>query len=515
MSSTVRRDSIIVIAAVLLAALYLAAAGGNFPLDDSWIHQTYGRNLAEYGEWSFLPGVPSAASTSPLYTVVLALGYRLGVDFRLWTHGLGTLALALTGLLGARLAAHVASENTMRLAPDRKYLPLASGLALVFAWHLLWAAASGMETMIFGMVALLLIWLAWRELEPRSQATRPVILRGAVFGVAAALATLMRPEGVLLVGIIGLALLVVRPNMAWRSVIVWGGAAVVCFLVVLAPYLIFNYQVTGGLLPNTAAAKRAESAAYLARDYLWRLGNVLMPLAAGGQLLLVPGMIAYLLMLPRARRSLLLALPLVWAAALILLYAASLPLEIQHGRYVIPALPGGITAGVIGSAWLLRRTRGSLIGRVLTRAAAASAAMLFLGFAFVLGLQAYVQDVTIIDQEMVAAAHWIRDNLPPDDLLVVHDIGAVGYYAPRPILDIAGLVSPEVVPLMLNPAAMWELMQARGGKYLMALDNQIPGGDAHDPRLCEVFTTGGTVAPLAGASNMTVYALAWDGVCGG
>ncbi|MFN8564455.1 MAG: hypothetical protein U0703_23195 [Anaerolineae bacterium] len=86
-----------------------------------------------------------------------------------------------------------------------------------------------------------------------------------------------------------------------------------------------------GLLPNTAAAKRMESAPYLARDYLWRLGNVLTPLAAGAQLLLIPGMAAYLAFLPRARRSILLALPLIWAAALILLYAATLPLDIQHG----------------------------------------------------------------------------------------------------------------------------------------------------------------------------------------
>ena len=72
-----------------------------------------------------------------------------------------------------------------------------------------------------------------------------------------------------------------------------------------------------------------------------------------------------------------------------------------------------------------------------------------------------------------------------------HDIGAVGYFAPRPILDIAGLVSPEVVPLMQHPDAMWALMQERGGKYLEALDNQVPGGDVHDPRLCAVFTTDG------------------------
>ena len=134
-------------------------------------------------------------------------------------------------------------------------------------------------------------------------------------------------------------------------------------------------------------------------------------------------------------------------------------------------------------------------------------------FAFVLGLQAYVQDVAIIDQEMVAAAQWIRDNIPPDDLLVVHDIGAVGYFAPRPILDIAGLISPEVVPMMQRSRCAVGVDAASAArKYLMALDNQIPGGDVHDPRLClEGFTTrrDGSAA-RRGDSNMTSL-LRWRG----
>ncbi|MBE2268505.1 MAG: hypothetical protein IAE80_09775, partial [Anaerolinea sp.] len=70
-----RSDLILLIAAFALTALYALSAGGNFSLDDSWIHQTYARNLAQTGQWAFVPGVPSAASTSPLYTVALAVGY--------------------------------------------------------------------------------------------------------------------------------------------------------------------------------------------------------------------------------------------------------------------------------------------------------------------------------------------------------------------------------------------------------------------------------------------------------
>lgn len=518
MPSSVKRDALILLAAVLLGVLYVASAGGNFPLDDSWIHQTYGRNLALHGEWAFLPGVPSAASTSPLYTVVLAVGYALGVPFRVWAHGVGILALALAGMVGARMAEQV--------LPRQRYVGLATGLALVFAWHLLWAAASGMETMIFCLLTLVLIWLGWRELQPRSQMTGALVLRGAIFGIAAALATLTRPEGVMLTGLVGLALLIARPNMSWRGIILWGGAAVVAFLVVLAPYLVYNLEVTGGLLPNTAAAKRAESEPYLARDYLWRLGNVTTPLLAGGQLLLVPGMVAYLLLLLGVGRvddgstkpSLLktfplLILPLVWAAGLLLLYAATLPLEIQHGRYVIPALPAAIIGGVVGTAWLLHKSRVSMVARVLVRVGTISAALIFVYFAVIRGVEAYVFDVGLINQEMVTPAMWIRDNLPPEDLLVTHDIGAVGYYAPRPLLDIAGLVSPEVVPLMQDADGMWALMRERDAKYLMALDNQIPGRDPNDSRLCEVFATTGTDAVRAGGSNMRIYAITWDGNC--
>ena len=50
--------------ALAMVVLYVATGGGGFPLDDSWIHQTYARNLAQTGQWAFVPGVPSAASTS-------------------------------------------------------------------------------------------------------------------------------------------------------------------------------------------------------------------------------------------------------------------------------------------------------------------------------------------------------------------------------------------------------------------------------------------------------------------
>ncbi len=623
-----RSDLIFLIAALLSVLLYVRAADGGFPLDDSWIHQVYGRNLAQTGQWAFVPGVPSAASTSPLYTVLLSIGYRLNVPFQLWTHGLGVLALWVSGMVGARLGEKILTPSpspsgrgeqitsphswpTLRQAQsttrplhfgegkktrEMRYVGVVSGLAVVLAWHLIWAASSGMETMLFSMWTLVLLYVgsgyqlsvvgyqqktkarSVRDVQtfssvnvrsdtsppspspnvvhsstvlrdgaavgnlphPQPLPTReegspsshdaglesglglkvsssePTIGRGIVFGVMAALATVTRPEGIALAGLIGLTMLIVRPQGTWRGFMLWAIGAMVGFGVVIAPYLVLNLQLTGGLLPDTAAAKQAENAPLLAVSYPGRIINMLFPLVAGGQVLLLPGMIYYVIwVLRRLRqdRSALFGLvPLAWALALIALYAARLPAPYQHGRYVIPALPSLIVIGVVGLlVWM--RERNTLADRVITRAVGISAVLGFVYFAFVAGPVVYRQDVRIIDEEMVATAHWIAANIPPNELLAIHDIGAVGYFAPRPIIDLAGLVSPEIVPFITEAEPLWNWMEERDARYLMAFPDQIPGDDVNDPRLCPIFTTGGKTSPAAGGPNMAVYKLAWDGMC--
>ncbi len=504
-NSLTLRDGVFVLLASGLVVLYVVVAGGQgFPLDDSWIHQVYGRNLAQHGEWAFIPGEPSAASTAPLYTVLLAVGYFLNAPYFFWTHLLGTVALAITAMLGARLAAH--------LLPGQRHVGFVTGLALLLAWHLVWAGVSGMETMIFAMFTLVLIAVGRRELANDLQPA--VWIRGFMFGALSGLAALTRPEGVLLAGLVGLALLIIRP----RRTLLWGMAAVVGFGLVLLPYLLFNLQITGGLLPDTAAAKQAQVAPILANvSYLQRVVDMLKPLLAGGQLLLVPGLLyyGYVLWGKRGidRGWLFYWLLVAWPLALVLLYAARLPAPYQHGRYVIPILPALIVAGVVGSSQLLEIGRRSVAGRVLTRSFAGAATAVFVYFALVAGPGIYAKDVRIIEEEMVTAAHWIDTNIMPDDLLAIHDIGAVGYFTPRPLLDIAGLVNPEVIPIIINEAALWSMMEQQDARYLVAFPSQIPGGDPQDEHLCPIFTTGNPTAPAAGGDNMTVYALTWDGIC--
>src|SRR5512141_132863 len=97
-------DPRIIIALVALVAVlfYIITSAltfrVGFPLDDTWIHLTYARNLAEHGEWAFRLGERSAASTSPFWTFLLGVGYFLKLAPYIWTYFLGWIVLTLIGI---------------------------------------------------------------------------------------------------------------------------------------------------------------------------------------------------------------------------------------------------------------------------------------------------------------------------------------------------------------------------------------------------------------------------------
>lgn len=514
-----RRDGIFLLLSATMVIIFVISAGGwGFPLDDSWIHQTYGRNLALHGEWAFILGEPSAASTSPLYTLVLAVGYLFRIPYMLWAHLMGILTLAITAMLGTRMSDYI--------LPNSKWAGWWVGLVLILTWHLIWAAASGMETMLFSMMTFVLMYLAFRETdESRKHETQALVLRGAVFGVATALTTLARPEGAMLGGIIALLMLIVRPQGNIQRVIIYGIGAAIGFTVMISPYLWLNLQLTGGILPNTANAKFEQHAILLQLPYLVRYQNLALTIFAGGQFLLIPGIFAYIwrkISGENRLKNLYFLLPIFWGLAHIAVYAARLPATYQHGRYVMPALPSLIFTGVIGTIWLIQlqqraqsATIISKLRRIVVQVLGISVIMVTLAF-LPTGIQAYSNDVAVINSEMVASAEYIRQNIPQDELIAIHDIGAVGYFAPRDMIDIAGLVTPEIIPIVSDGDALWNYMEAHDAQYLMAFPDQIPGDNANDPRLCLIFTTNAPITQqLRGASgqSMAIYRLAYDATC--
>lgn len=507
-----RSDGLLLLAAAALVLIFVLFAASldeiGFPLDDSWIHQTYARNLGQEGEWAFVPGEASAASTAPLYSALLAIGHVFDLSPFLWAHSLGIVALFAGGVIGGRLAE--------RIFPEVPYVGLATGLLLIGSWHLVWAAASGMETMLFMALALWVIWLTWRELD--SPADDPNVLqRGIWLGVFGALLSLTRPEGIGLLGLAGLLTLISGTHLTFATYLRWAAGVALGFALVIIPFSILNYALTERVLPTTASAKIAENAPLRERFIAIRYLRMTIPIIAGAQLLWLPGVVVGLRVLwqgiaEQKRLYWLYLLPLIWAFAHLSLFVIQLPAPYQHGRYVIPILPAVLIYAAGGMYILADRAKDRTLPRIASRVLALSALLAIPGFIYI-GGEAYGKDVRIINTEMVKTAKWVQDNIPPEELLVVHDIGAIGYFAPREIIDIAGLVSPEIVPIIRDPEALMKMMCEREAKWLMVLPDQRPA-EADDPRLELVFDTNEPyVFEAGGEGNMMVYRLHFEEDC--
>ena len=226
----------------------------------------------------------------------------------------------------------------------------------------------------------------------------------------------------------------------------------------------------------------------------------------GPQLLLLPGLLFGLWLTVRERRDVLLLL-WAWWISYLFLYAIRLPVTYQHGRYQIPVIAWVILLGVWGTVRLITLLKTSkkqqLLYRVLSRATILSIGLLLLGFTL-LGAQAYGRDVRIIESEMVATAEWLEANTPPNVLLAAHDIGAIGYYTQRPLIDLAGLVTPEIIPIIRDEAALLDYIITQQADYVITFPSWYPTL-SQDADLNLRYTTEAPWAPAAGGDNMAVY----------
>jgi hypothetical protein len=508
------RSQVLLVAAsaFLLVVAYagagIIATGGGFPLDDSWIHQTYARNLAMSGRWQYGSGQISAGSTSPLWTLLLAIGHLAHLPKLLWANFLGWVSLAWLG------------RSAMRfwtiLWPERASRAWLAGLMTVTCWQLVWAAASGMETLLFAALALQVLLVYVR---PGSWGWQRALLLG--IGTGASMSS--RPEGLLLLASLAVGLLTINTAFTQRvrfvALLATGAAA---FLI---PYFSFNLLSSGHIWPNTFYAKQAEYALSgqqpLTIRFITFIQLVYFTLGgtdlgwrgiSGVHWLLIPGLIAGTYWAIRTdwisgswRHS----LPLGWAVGHIFIYAWRLPVTYQHGRYFWPVLPALLIYGLLGWGHLSERLSSQLnrrftfIARSVSQLTYGTLALIFLLF----GLQAYVQDVSLVESEMVATAKWLRDNTPDNALIAAHDIGAIGYYAERPILDLAGLVSPEVVPLLADEKAMADYINQQEVDYLVTAPGWTYIAITRSPGAIQLFVSDHEPTRMAGLNNTAVYRL--------
>lgn len=450
------------------AEMALVGTDLGFPLDDSWIHLQFARNLAAGEGLAYNPGEIVTGSTAPLWTALLSVLFLLPGGTVVWTKLLGV------GFYLATL--HATWRLGRELELPRGLATLAVALTLATGW-LVWSALSGMEVMLFTFLTLwgMVLHLRERRLAPAPPLSLLVL----------SVSVLARPEGalLLLLAVVDRFLRYRRrseagsteagdaegapeapleiPPPPWRPV----AAGLLLGALALAGGLAFYLWAGGSPLPTTFGVKGSGLRRLLPEPEYLRvvLGILFLPhpwmtlLAPAGALVLVERLGT------RRDRGL---LPALWLAGLPLAYSCMSPLGPgliagNFGRYYFPLFPVLVVLGALGLERAARQLSPGLVigggGSGSSSGRAPSGSALRLPLALLLALlllwptvghlfrtaSLYGRNVADVQGSDVRMARFLADRLHPEALLAVNDIGAFKFFLPNPVLDVVGIASPD------------------------------------------------------------------------
>ncbi|MFH0882187.1 MAG: hypothetical protein V2A56_04305 [bacterium] len=225
--------------AMSLYAMSSRMGGGDYvyPSDDSYIHLALARNLAFHGVWSVNPDGFTPASSSPLWTVLLAVLFRI-----FGFHAAAPFFINLILMLLLLLILDDQFRKHQISAPTRILLLL----AVLVGAPLLVTVCLGMEHVLHAILTILVLNLGERLIADDGDGlnTRSRVVMMAL----AALLTATRYEGLAL--IVPLSVLLVLRRR-------WGFATGLLLVSLVPPVLYALYATSQGgpPLPNTAYLK--------------------------------------------------------------------------------------------------------------------------------------------------------------------------------------------------------------------------------------------------------------------
>jgi len=461
-------------------------------MGDSYVHFKYARNLVDYRELSFTPGLSNEGigSSSILWVIILAVFQWLGVSPVIATKILGISFLSASGILFFELCLKMHPD----LTEPRKYLLSSTfSLVAVFSGSLIWLALSGMETILFLTLGLLSLWLHSREFW---------ILTGVSLGLLA----LTRIEGVLFAGVLVLFELFRSRRIDSKIIKI-----LAALFVLLLPWLIY-LQIREGIPVSNSlhgrqyvvseVDKRITSEfpvffwmakvnplvhfatwTYFTLIYLTGIPSLPGPVfSLGGNLvgtelripmmgILIGGVCFSLLVLslkyyarylktsrfdsPHIRLQMTV---IAWVITFNLAYAVYLPRPGAGGRY----LPMNHLL-----FWVCLVSGGLLIKHRKIKASVLLLIVLLYGINMNYWRDVYRLNVEYLVKVRKGAAKYIDEELPADAAIGAADLGALGYFARQPVVDLFGHMNKEFNQFQADGGSHADYLDQKGLCYLM------------------------------------------------
>jgi hypothetical protein len=480
-----RRDDLLVTlaAAVPLAWLLVrervVAGAAGFPLDDSWIHLHFARNLATGAGFAYNPGQPMSGSTAPLWTLLLGAGALVAG---------ASLVMAKTVGVASGIGAALVVRRAAIAYGAAPSVALVAAVGLLWTGAFAWGVLSGMEvTFAALLVAVALLALA----------------RDATWitAVAGALAALARPEAIVLTPLLALA----RPLTARRALLFVGVT-----VVALAPFIAFSYATVGRPLPATAVAK-------VEGGLLGWLGGLREPAILTWVTRPRDFAVEWLRWLVATHPLLPLALPaafLAWrrcgralgvVALALLAHPVAMALlapyrgpAFQEGRYSTQLLPVAIVV-LAATTSKVFRPKPLVLALVLVVSIVALAP----------AAERYAWGVQNINAMQVHLGRWLDAHAAPSATLAVNDIGAIAFFSRRPVLDLMGLVTPDILPYRRDGEhGIITYISQQCPEYVVIFPSWFPRLSTRRDLMTPVYSVRLARNEVSGGPEMVVYRLA-------
>jgi len=292
-----------------------------------------------------------------------------------------------------------------------------------------------METSFAVFMVLVVLVLSFNALKS--------IPYSSLFGLSLYLSVLARPETILLVPIAAFIFLFIKRGR-FSVRITW----LIVFIVLYSIWLLFIKNQTGNFFPLTAGAKQGWMIFSFAA-----FRRIMIPLKIIGATLLLPSVFlaAWILISLAKKRDVLkedmisknLLLPFMWVVSLPAVYVI-FDFTILS-RYILPLAPAIITLGVVSLRHVVsyfdfsRKFERWILGGFVLIVMAQN--VIFYLLIVVPPTRAFAGGV---DDVLVPMGKWLRNNTAEEAIVATPDIGAIGYYSEREILDLGGLVTPEI-----------------------------------------------------------------------
>ena len=421
--------SLILLASFLSLAYFLRSNPGHLLVfDDSYITLRFAENLFRYNGITYDGSTFLVGATSPLHIVCIAM---FGLFMKMED------ASITTGVLFFVLSSYLVYLWILALYNSR-LTALLGGVMMATSGWLIFDALNGMETTAFIFFSLLTFYLYYRYQG------KPLYTIPLFFSV------LTRPEG----WFIAVSLWMwqfIRYYLDRDKVILKQlSTALGIFFVLTVPYLILSFLQTGSLLPGTAYAK-AVFFGETAMPFINKAGffkNRLLPFYGS---FIYPASLFILPLMLFARRVI--TLSYLWFYFFIFYgaYFTVYPGAIQNywNRYqhvFIPFIIMAIAVGAMAAGGMLKKR----VVRILVMILIAVSILYNQGASFINAEKTYANEIISTRNPKIELALWLKRNTPDNALIALHDIGAVGYYSERRMLDLVGLVNPEITGYYLD-----------------------------------------------------------------